>query len=252
MVDWQWIVIAVVALASLGRMAAAVVGLFSRRAEATAVVREATAAESALVGSIFPEGARAFDAWSYRVGARFAGRVRVVVYEETIAVAGPRVPRGLYRVWIWVQAIVLATIPPVLAAALVYLDWRWLVTAVGLFFLNWLISAGGAGLWPGLGELPSVETGHFTALEFPLRFVRDVSVGKGWSAGGLDVVLLPYRPMVDKMAARRAVSFFGPDETTHEVRFALHMTSEAAAQELVELTHALNVASSPSSERLRS
>jgi len=69
MVDWQWIVIAVVALASLGRMAAAVVGLFSRRAEATAVVREATAAESALVGSIFPEGARAFDAWSYRVGA---------------------------------------------------------------------------------------------------------------------------------------------------------------------------------------
>ena len=140
MVSWQWIVIALVALASLGRMAAAVVGLFSRRAEATAVVR----------------------------------------------------------------------------------------------------------------ELPSVEAGRFTALEFPLRFVRDVSVGKGWSAGGLDVVLLPYRPMVDKMAARRAVSFFGPDETTHEVRFALHMTSEAAAQELVELIHALNVASSPSSERLRS
>lgn len=238
MVNWQSIVVVLVALVSLGRMAVAVVGLFSRRAEATAVLRGATTAESALVGGAFPEEARAYDAWSYRVGARFAGRVRAVVYEETLVVAGPRVPRGLYRAWIWVQAIVLACVPPVLAAAVVYLDWRWLASAAGLLVLNWLISAGGAGLWPGLGELPAVENGHFTAVEFPLRFVRDVTIGKGWSAGGLAVVLLPYKPMVDKMAAARAVSFFGPDEHGHEVRYALHMTSNVDAQEFARVLRA--------------
>ena len=62
-----------------------------------------------------------------------------------------------------------------------------------------------------------------------------MTIGKGWSNGGLAVVLPPYKPMVDKMADRRAVSFFAPDETKHEVRYALHMTSEVDAQELADL-----------------
>jgi hypothetical protein len=206
--------------------------LFSRRASQPAVSREASALESALVGAVVPDGARAFDAWSYRVGARFAGRVRVVVWDDRVSVAGPRVPRGLYMTWIVVQAFVLAVVAPALAAAVLLHDWRWAVVAIAAFAVSWAISMGGAGLWPGLGELAAIETGRFTAIEFPLAVVKEVSIGRGWSKGGLGIVLFPYKAAVDAMSGLRAVSFFGPDEHGAEVRFALHMTSDADAQEL--------------------
>jgi hypothetical protein len=122
-----------------------------------------------------------------------------------------------------------------LVAAAVLLDGRWVLAALLTFVGSWAVSMVGAGLWPGLGELGAVETGHFRALEFPLASVREVDVGRGWSKGGLDVVLFPYRAAIDAMAGRRAVSFFGPDERAREVRFALYMTSDEAALELADL-----------------
>jgi hypothetical protein len=179
---WQQVVIAIVALVSIGWMSFTIVRLFSRRASEQAIVREATAIESALVGGTVPEGARVFDGWSYRVGARFAGRVRVAVYDDRVAVAGPRVPRGLYQVWIWVQGLLLALVLPAAVAAVVTLDWRWLVAAAAIFVASFAVSIGGAGLWPGLGELQASETGYFKALEFPRASVREVAIGKGWSS----------------------------------------------------------------------
>jgi hypothetical protein len=233
-VDWTWWVIAAATVASLGWMLAALFRLFGRRADVRAVEREATALESALVGAPVPEGAAAYDAWSYRVGARFAGRVRIVVQEGRVSVAGPRVPDALYRAWIWVQGVVLALVVPFLVAAVVLWDGRWALAAVGCFALSWAIATLGAGLWPGLGEVAAVEDGRLRALEFPLTSVREVDVGRGWSKGGLDVVLFYVRPVIDAMAARRAVSFFAPDERGRGVRFALHMTSDEAAQELAQ------------------
>jgi hypothetical protein len=90
-----------------------------------------------------------------------------------------------------------------------------------------------AGLWPGLGEL-AVESGRFRVLEVPIATIRAVDVGPGWSKGGLEVVLFPYRAAIDAMAALRAASFFAPDERGREVRFALHVTSDAAARDLAE------------------
>lgn len=230
---WQQAVTAGVALVSLVWMACAIVRLFSRPATARATVRRATAFESGLVSGTMPEGARAFDGWAYRVGARFAGRVRVVLYPDRVAVAGPRIPRGLYEAWIWVQGLLLALVPPALVAAIVALDWRWLAVGVTTFVVSFGISAGGAGLWPGLGELDALGAGGcFRALEFPRACVREVEVGRGWARGGLEVVLFPYRPAVDRMAAGRAVSFFAPDEYGREVRFAVHMYSDQDAQEL--------------------
>lgn len=229
---WAWWVIASVTVVSLAWMLAALFRLFGRRADGRAVEREATALESALVGATLPEGAVAYDAWSYRVGARFAGRVRIVVHGGRVSVAGPRVPDALYRVWIWVQGVLLALVVPLLVAAVVLWDGRWALAALAAFVVSWAVSMLGAGLWPGLGELGAVETGRFRALEFPLASVREVDVGRGWSKGGLGVVLFPYRAAIDAMAGLRVVSFFGPDERGREVRFALHLTSDEAAREL--------------------
>ena len=228
---WQQIVIAAVTVGSVGWMSRALVRLFSRRAASRAVFRPATAIESGLVGGTAPEGARVFDGWSYRVGARFAGRVRITVYQDVVAVAGPRVPRGLYRAWMWVQGLLLALVFPALVAAVIALDVRWIVAALAIFVISFGISFGGAGLWPGLGEILH-EKGYFKALEFPRASVRDIEIGKGWSTGGLDVVLFPYKAGVDKMADNLAVSFFTPDEDGREVRFAIDMYTPEYARDL--------------------
>lgn len=235
---WQLLGIAVIATASLGWMATGVLRLFLRRSTERAITREASALESALVGATIPQGVRAFDAWSYRVGARFAGRVRVVVWNGRVSIAGPRVPSGLYQAWIVAQAFLLALVAPALVAAVLLLNWRWAVAAAASFVVSWAISTGGAGLWPGLGELDGIETGRFKALEFSLASVTEVDIGRGWSKGGLEVVLFPYKAGVDAMAGIRAVSFFAPDEQGHEVRFALHMTSDADARELAGILRA--------------
>lgn len=232
---WQLAVIAMVAVTSIGWMSFAIVRLFSRRASCAAIVRGSTAVESALVGGTVPEGSSVFDGWSYRVGARFAGRVRVAVYADRVAVSGPRVPRGLYEIWIWAQALILALVFPAGVVAVLTLDWRWVVVALVFFIVSWTISMVGAGLWPGLGELGAVETGHFKAIEFPRASVREVDIGKGWGKGGLEIVLFPYKVAIDKMAAGRAVSFFAPDEHGREVRFAVHMLSERDASELADM-----------------
>jgi hypothetical protein len=231
---WQIIVIALVALVSVSWMSLAIARLFSRPASGRASIRPGIAVESGLVGGSIPEGARVFDGWSYRVGARFAGRVRITVYEDRVAVAGPRVPRWLYELWIWAQGLLLALVPPALVAAAVTLDWRWLVAAIGLWIASFGVSFGGAGLWPGLGEV-SNDRGYFKAVEFPRSSVREVDVGKGWAKGGLEVVLLPYVAGIDQMAAGRAVSFFAPDELGREVRFAIDVYTEEYARELAEL-----------------
>jgi len=227
---WQWSVIGVVALVCVGWMCSAIARLFGRQASDTAMLRRASRVESALVGGTVPQGAQVFDGWAYRVGARFAGRVRIAVYADRVAVAGPRVPRRLYEAWIWVQGVLLALVPPALVAAIVALEWRWLVVGVVTFLVSYGISFGGAGLWPGLGELFQ-EEGYFKALEFPRASVREVDIGKGWSKGGFEVVLFPYKAAIDRMAGS-AVSFFAPDESGHEVRFAIDMYTIEHAREL--------------------
>lgn len=234
MQSWQWITCVVVAIIAVGVMSFSIVRLFSRRTSAKATLRRASRVESGLFEETFPEGAQIFDAWAYRMGARFAGRVRLTIYEDRVVIAGPRVPRRLYEAWVWIQGVLLALVIPLLAAAVVMLDWRWLVVATVTFVLSYGISFGGAGLWPGLGEL-FTEEGRFKALEFPRDSIHEVDVGKGWAKGGFEIVLFPYKAGIDKMSEGLAVSFFAPDEYGHEVRFAASMYSTKNARELAEL-----------------
>lgn len=229
----QWIVVGIVAFASVGAMGWNVSRMFGRRADAgPAILREATAFESARVGAEAPADAVAFDAFAYRVPARLAGRVRIVVDGGSVSIAGPRVPAALYQAWIWLQALLLSLVPAALAGALLRWDARWLLLALGVFVAGQAISALGAGLWPGLGEVAFIERGRFQAVEFAVGDVRAVKVGEGWADGGIDLVLLPVKRGIDALAAGRAVSFFAPDDAGREVRYALHMTSEDDATAL--------------------
>ncbi len=227
---WQWITTAAVAAVAVAVMSFSIAHLFSRKAPARATLRRASRVESGLFDETVPEGARIFDGWAYRMGARFAGRSRLTVYEDRVVVTGPRVPRRLYEAWVWVQGILLALVVPLLVAAIVNLDWRWLVVAAVALIVSFGISFGGAGLFPGLGELFE-EDGRFMAIEFPRDSVREVDLGKGWSKGGFEVVLFPYKAGIDKMSEGLAVSFFAPDEYAHEVRFAFAMYSAERARE---------------------
>jgi hypothetical protein len=232
---WRLVVVTLASAASTVWMGTAVVRLLYRRAQESGVTRVASDVESGLVGGVVPDGARVFDAWSYRVGARFAGRVRIAVYSGRVAVAGPRVPRVVYAAWLWAQALLLALVAPALLAAALATSLGWLLFALSLLVVSFAVSMGGAGLWPGLGELFVDPTGHFTALEFLASAVREVDIGRGWSKGGLEVVLFPYKAGVDRMAEGHAVSFFAPDESGREVRFALHLSAVEQAQELARL-----------------
>ncbi|RJQ56683.1 MAG: hypothetical protein C4521_00055 [Actinobacteria bacterium] len=229
---WQWVIVAAVGAASVAWMGWTIARLFSRRSRVRGSVREASAFESGIADAERPIDADAFDVWSYRVGARFAGRVRIVISSETVSVAGPRVPRGLYRAWIWAQGMLLALAVPALASAVVKLDWRWLVLALGLAAVSWAVSSTGAGLWPGLGEIEVVDHGRFSAVEFPREAISSVKIGAGWSDGGLALVLWPYKKGIDKLARNRAVSFFAPDGEGLLVRYALHAYSEEDAARL--------------------
>lgn len=231
---WRLAVVILVAVACEAVMVSATVRLLRRRARGKGVVRRGTALESGFVEGTVSEGTRAFDAWAYRVTARFAGRVRVVVYPDRVAVAGPRVPRLLYQAWVWAQGLLLALVPGAVAGALVNLDWRWLVAALAAFVASYGVSFAGAGLWPGLGEILT-EEGRFRALEFQRSAVREVDIGKGWSKGGWEIVLLPYKAGVDRMSEGRAVSFWAPDEDGREVRVAVDMYTPERARELAAL-----------------
>lgn len=231
---WRWVVVAIVAIACTSYMGLSISGMFSRRSDVPGTVREASAFESMLY-DVPPPGAAVFDGWAYRVPARFAGRVRVLVRHDSVTVAGPRVPPGAYRAWIWAQGLLLALVPAALAWVLVWLDWRPLLVALALALASWAVSILGAAAWPTLGELPLLDRGRFSAVEFPRASVRDVSIGEGWSRGGLEVVLLPYKAGVDALAADRAVSFFAPDGSGHEVRYAIHPYSDEQAEDLASL-----------------
>lgn len=231
---WQYVVVGIVALACVGAMSWTVSGIFARRAASPATLREATAFESAAASAEAPAGALALDGFSYRVPARLAGRLRVVVLEGTVSLAGPRVASGPYQSWIWAQALVLALVPVALVTAAVKLDWRWLAVAVGVLAVQLAFSSLLAAAWPGIGELDWLSAGRFRAVEFPVAAVSDVKIGVGWADGGIDVVLLPVKAGIDAMSKDHAVSFFAPDEDGREVRYAVHFPRSEDATALAE------------------
>lgn len=233
---WQGIVLGIVALVCVGGMSLTIGRMLSRPARGTARIRPSTALEAGLVGATPAEGERAWDAFSYRTTARYAGRVRVVLRasEGTLTVSGPRAPRGLYALWIWPQGLTLALVPPALVLAIVKLDWQALLLAIGIFVVSSIIMAIGAGVWPGLGETMWVAGGRFDATEIPLSAIARVTLGTEWARDGLRLVIAPYAPGIDGLAKGRAVCFNAPDGYGHDASWGLHLLSDEQACELYE------------------
>lgn len=229
---WQLMVVFAVTVACVGHMSYTIARLLGRPEIGRAGVRPSTALETGLVGAMPGPGERAFDGFSYRTTGRFAGRVRVVVRDDTVTIAGPRAPRGLYVLWIWLQGISLALVPPALVLAAVKLDWRALLLALGIALVSVAFMGIGAGIWPGMGETLFVAEGRFDALEIPLSAVRDVTIGERWARDGLRLVIAPYAPGIDKLAEGYAVCFNAPDGEDRDASYGIHMLSKDDAAAL--------------------
>lgn len=231
----QVAVVAGSALAALCFMGYQIARLQFRSSTGRGVARPGDACESGLYGAEAPQGTEVFDGFSYRVGARFAGRCRVLVRDGRVSLCGPRGPRALYWLWIWLQGLTLAAVVPLLVWAAVALEWRMLLWALGMLVVSTLIMAIGAGVWPGLGETPGMGDGRYPTLEHAIADARDVTIGPGWANGGLSWVLLPYTKGIDAIAVDHGVSWFGPDEAGREVRYAMHCYEPAQAHRLFAL-----------------
>jgi hypothetical protein len=236
---WQWLVIGVAALVSVGYMAASMLRMFPRDDRCEGVLRPSTPLETGFIAARPVGEQQVFDGWSYRVQGRYAGRVRVVVEGERLSIAGPRIPFGLYVFWIWLQGLTFALAPVGLVWALVAWDWRPLAAAVAFLLLSVVSMALGAGIWPGFGETVLAGEGHFIAVEVPLGCVSEVQVGGGWARDGLEVVIAPYKAGIDQLATE-AVTFRAPDGEGHRVVYAIQMFSMEDAQRLGALLSAAN------------
>lgn len=236
---WQWLVVGAVAAVCLGGMALTIARMLGRGSSAEVTVRPSTPLESGLIGAVPAADERVFDCFSYRTTARYAGRVRVVVRPNTVTIAGPRAPRRLYAIWIWLQGITLALVPPILVLAVVSLNWRALVLALGTLAASSLIMAIGAGIWPGMGETVWVAEGRFEATELPRGSVSRVTLGTEWARDGLRLVIAPYAPGIDKLAANRAVCWNAPDGSGIDASWAAHALSDGDASELFSLLSAM-------------
>lgn len=231
---WQWSIVALALIVFVGYMAYSILGMFPKDASGEGVVRPSTPLETGFVGAQPASSQQAFDGWSYRVQARYAGRVRVVVDGDRLSVAGPRIPFGLYSFWIWLQGLTLALVPAFLVWALVAWNWRPLAIGFGTLVVSVVVMAIGAGVWPGLGETVLAGEGHFNAVEVPLSRVSDVQVGGGWARDGMQAIVFFYKPGIDPLATN-AVTFKAPDGEGHDVVYAIQMFSNEDARKLASL-----------------
>ena len=182
------------------------------------------------------ENKSSFEVFGYRTSSRFASHLKVSVDSQAVSVTGPRVGVTIYRLWILLQAILLALTVPALIVAIVLWDWRYLVTALALLFLYWVISAVGAvALWE-YQNFMSFDRGGYQSNSFPVSSVKRVKIGRGWARNGLWMILLPFIAGLNKASEGRVVSFEAPDgDTGKDAVYAFYMRIEDDPQALASL-----------------
>ena len=178
-----------------------------------------------------------FEAYSYRTSSRFGGRVKISVDDETVTVIGPRVGALIYNMWIKLQIALFWLIIPVVLAAIVFKDWRFLILAFILAITHWFVGGAGAGCLWEMANLTAFTVGVFgKTISFSVKGVKDVKIGRGWARKGMWLVIPHFIPGVNKWAEGFCVSFEAPDgEKGKEVVYALHMRTEEDARSLRKL-----------------
>jgi hypothetical protein len=182
------------------------------------------------------ERGKAFEAYSYRTSSRFGSRVRVSIDGPTVTVVGPRIGVSVYRAWIVVQLIIFWLIVPVLLAAVVLWDWRYLVLALALGVIHWAVGTFGAVSFWELANLSAFMEGSMGAtVTFPVSEAKRVKIGRGWARNGLWLVIPLYMPGLNKAAEGVCVSFEAPDgDTGGDAVYALHTQTKECAQSLAD------------------
>ncbi len=177
-----------------------------------------------------------FEVFGFRTNSRFASRLNVSVNDQTVSVTGPRVGVTVYRIWITLQAVFLALTLPILIAAIVLWDWRYLVAVLGSLLVYWIISAVGAvALWEFQNFMSFERAGH-QSTSFPTSSVKRVRIGRGWARNGLSLILLPFIAGLNKSSEGRVVSFEAPDgDTAKDSVYAFYMRKEDNPQTLASL-----------------
>ena len=177
-----------------------------------------------------------FEVFGFRTNSRFASRLNVSVNDQMVSVTGPRVGATVYRIWITLQAVFLALALPILIAAIVLWDWRYLVAALGSLLVYWVISAVGAvALWEYENFVSFDRAGHQNN-SFPTSSVKRVTIGRGWARNGLSLILLPFIAGLNKSSEGRVVSFEAPDgQTAKDSVYAFYMRKEDDPRTLARL-----------------
>lgn len=175
-----------------------------------------------------------FEAYGYRTSSRFGSRLKVSVEDEIVSVTGPRVGVTIYRLWIAIQLLLLASVLPVLIVALVLWNGIYLVISLALFITYYLFSSVGAvALWEYQNAL--IDHDYQTA-SFPVSSVKRVKIGRGWSRNWLWLVILPFVAQINKISEGLVVSFEAPDcETGKDAVYAFLMPNRDKARALAKL-----------------
>jgi hypothetical protein len=175
-----------------------------------------------------------FEAYSYRVQARFGSRVQIHIEDGTFMITGSRISAGVYSFWLAVQKILLPIIVLLFIFSLILWNINYLFAGVVLLIFHGCFGGFGAGcLWELQSLIDFGNNSKGTMLSLPLTDIREIRIGKGWARYGMNLAIAPYIPGINAMAEGLAVSFEAPDpETGKTIVFGLHMRSKEQAAEL--------------------
>jgi hypothetical protein len=183
------------------------------------------------------DDAGAVTAYHYRLTSRFGFYVKVHVGEGEVSISGARLAPGAYAFFIGGSVLLMLASGVALLAAALWLDWRYLLAAFGLFFGYYLFSmlcAAGLYSLPDSGAMAS--PGTHDKVTFPVSSVRDVKVGPGWDRQGIGFVIFSFVKGVDSLAGEKTVSFLAPDPTTKSyVTYGMCCYTEQDAADLARM-----------------
>ena len=143
----------------------------------------------------------------------------------------------VYRLWIAAQVVLFWSIVPLLIAALVAWNYRYVVAALALAVVHGGVSTFGAvSLWELANVTAFMEGAEGATTSFGLEDARQVMIGRGWSRNGLWLAIPPYVLGVNQWAEGYCVSFEAPNgDTRGNGVYALHVVSKEAARVLADL-----------------
>jgi hypothetical protein len=178
-----------------------------------------------------------FEAYHYRTSSRFGSRVAVTLDAGRVTVSGPRAPLVAYRVWIGIQAVLLALVALALVLAIALHNGWYVLGAVLLLLIHAAAGGVGAGcMWELMNLIAFMDGRKGDSITFTLADVQDVRIGDGWARRGMWLLLLPFVGGINSMAKEVAVSFIAPTDAAGGTGvYALHMRTSAEAQSLAAL-----------------